>query len=135
MALGLVVGSGVASAHPLGFESDLTEDGTTCFCNPDQIMPDLFEEAIVDWNSYAADNSLPGIVDVTDNPDAFCELRADAQGRDKARYFARVVFDVHPDNLDISARFNDLSPTLISHPARHHPAPRTRARSRRVGSQ
>ena len=109
MALALVLGSGVAFAHPLQFESDLSENGKINFCNPEQLRPVLFQEAISDWNSYAADNSLPRIVNVTDNPDAFCELRADAQGGDLAGYYARVVFAVHPDNLDISTRFNDLS--------------------------
>jgi len=109
MALALVLGSGVAFAHPLQFESDITENGKINFCNPEQLRPALFEDAISDWNSYAADNSLPRIVDVTDNANAFCELRADAQGGDSATYFARVVFAVHPDDLDISTRFNDLS--------------------------
>jgi hypothetical protein len=109
MALALVLLSGAAFAHPLEFESDLTEDGIINFCNPEQLKPGHFEEAITDWNFYAADDSLPRVVDVTGNEGAFCELRADAQGRDGANYFARAVFNVHPDNLDISTRFNDLS--------------------------
>jgi hypothetical protein len=104
-----VAAGGVASAHPLGFESDLTQDGITNLCNPDGVRPGLFERAISDWNSYALDNSLPIVADVTDNADAFCELRAEWQGGDSADYFARVVFDHHPDNLDLSERFKDLS--------------------------
>ncbi|HEX6711086.1 MAG TPA: hypothetical protein VF068_12215 [Rubrobacter sp.] len=109
MALALALYSGAAFAHPLMFESDLTEDGIVNFCNPEGIRPGLFEEAISDWNSYATDNSFPSVVDVTGNVGAFCELRADAQGGDSAGYYARVVFTVHPDNLDLSTRFNDLS--------------------------
>jgi hypothetical protein len=104
----VLLGSSVAVANPLMFESDLTEDGLITFCNPDQLKSGLFEEAISDWNSYAADESYPRIVDVTGNDGAFCELKADAQGGEGAGYLARVVFGVHPDNLDLSARFNDL---------------------------
>src|SRR5215210_5740730 len=109
MSLALVLASGVAFAHPLDprFDSDLTEDGIINFCNPHQLNSALFEEAISDWNSYAADDSLPRIVDVTDNAGAFCELKADAQGGESAPYRAQVDFQVHPDNLDISARFNN----------------------------
>jgi hypothetical protein len=109
MALALALYSGAAFAHPLNFESDLSEDGIVNFCNPEQIRPALFAVAISDWNSYASDNSFPSVVDVTGNVGAFCELRADAQGGDSAGYFARVVFNAHPDNLDLSTRFNDLS--------------------------
>ena len=111
--------AGTASAHPLMFESDLSEDGIINFCNPEQLKPGLFADAISDWNSYAADNSLPRVVDVTDNAGALCELRADAQGGDSASYFARVVFNVHPDNLDISTRFNDLSAAQKGATLRH----------------
>ena len=119
MALALALYSGAAFAHPLMFESDLTEDGFVNFCNPEQIRPVLFEDAISDWNSYAADKSFPSVVDVTGNADAFCELRADAQGGDSAGYYARVVFTVHPDNLDISTRFNDLPVTQRGATLRH----------------
>jgi hypothetical protein len=119
MALALALYSSAAFAHPLMFESDLTEDGIVNFCNPEQIRPVLFAEAIADWNSYAIDNSFPSVVDVTGNVGAFCELRADAQGGDSAGYFARVVFTVHPDNLDFSTRFNDLSVTQKGATLRH----------------
>lgn len=109
VALASALAGGVASAHPLGFESDVTEDGVINFCNPDGVRPGLFAEAISDWNSYALDTSLPVIADATDNAGAFCELRADKQGEDSADYFARVVFNAHPDNLDVSARLKDLS--------------------------
>ena len=108
VALASAALAGAAAAHPLGFESDITEDGVTSFCNPDRVRPGLFEEAISDWNSYASDNSLPVVADVTHNEGAFCELRAQRRGGDSANFFARVVFDAHPDALDISARFNDL---------------------------
>lgn len=119
MALALALYSGAAFAHPLMFESDLTEDGIVNFCNPEGIRPLLFEDAISDWNSYATDNSFPSVVDVTGNVGAFCELRADSQGGDSAGYFARVVFEVHPDNLDISTRFNDLSASQKGATLRH----------------
>jgi hypothetical protein len=32
----------LASAHPPGFESDVTEDGVISFCNPDGVRPGLF---------------------------------------------------------------------------------------------
>jgi hypothetical protein len=119
MALALALYSGTAFAHPLMFESDLTEDGIVNFCNPEQIRPGFFEDAISDWNSYAADSSFPSVVDVTGNVDAFCELRADEQGGDSAEYIARIVFNVHPDNLDISTRFNDLSAAQKGATLRH----------------
>jgi hypothetical protein len=119
MALALALYSGGAFAHSLNFESDLTEDRIVNFCNPEQIRPNFFADAISDWNSYASDNSLPSIVDVTGNAGAFCELRADAQGGDSAGFFARVVFNVHPDNLDLSTRFNDLSATQKGATLRH----------------
>ena len=108
-ALASALAGGAASAHPLGFESDLTEDGVIGFCNPDVVRPGLFAQAIPDWNSYALDNSLPVVADVTGAEGAFCELRADRQGGDSADYFARVFFDAHPDQLDVSPRLNDLS--------------------------
>lgn len=119
MALALALYSGAAFAHPLMFESDLTENGIVNFCNPEQLKPVLFEDAISDWNSYASDNSFPRVVDVTGNQGAFCELRADAQGGDSAGYYARVVFNVHPDNIDFSTRINDLSVTLRGAVLRH----------------
>lgn len=121
MALALALYSGAAFAHPLNppFESDLTEDGIVNFCNPEQIRPGFFGDAISDWNSYATDNSSPRIVDVTGNVGAFCELRADAQGGDSADFIARVVFNAHPDNLDLSTRFNDLSATQKGATLRH----------------
>lgn len=119
MALALALYSGAAFAHPLMFESDLTENGIVNFCNPEQIRPGLFEDAISDWNSYATDNSFPRVVDVTGNVGAFCELRADAQGGDSAGFIARVVFTVHPDNLDLSTRFNDLSAAQKGATLRH----------------
>ena len=119
LALALALYNGAAFAHPLEFESDLTEDGIVNFCNPEQIKPGLFEDAIADWNSYATDNSFPSVVDVTGNVGAFCELRADAHGGDSAGYIARVVFTVHPDNLDLSTRFNDLSATQKGATLRH----------------
>lgn len=119
MALALALYSGAAFGHPLMFESDLTENSIVNFCNPEQIRPGLFEDAISDWNSYASDNSSPSVVDVTGNVGAFCELRADAQGGDSAGFIARVVFNAHPDNIDISTRFNDLSVTLRGAVLRH----------------
>jgi hypothetical protein len=59
------------------------------------------------------------VVDVTGNEGAFCELMADAQGGNGAGYYARVVFNVHPDHLDISARFNDLSAAQKGATLRH----------------
>jgi hypothetical protein len=108
VALASVALGGVAAAHPLEFESDITQDKIISFCNPDTIKPVLFGEAISDWNSYAVDNSAPVIVDVTDSEGAFCELRPDRQGGDSADYLAQVDFNAHPDNLDISSRFGDL---------------------------
>jgi hypothetical protein len=113
MGLALVLASGVAFAHlpepPEGrpFESDINEDRIINFCNPQQIKPALFEEAISDWNS-STNGALPRIVDVTDNADRFCELQPDLQGGDSASYRAQVTWNNHPDNLDISPRFNDL---------------------------
>jgi hypothetical protein len=39
----VLLGSSVAVAHPLMFESDLTEDGLINFCNREQLKVGLFE--------------------------------------------------------------------------------------------
>ena len=108
VALASVALGGVAAAHELGFESDITQDKIINFCNPDPVRPGLFRQAISDWNSYAVDNSVPVIVDVTDSEGAFCELRPEWQGGDSASYLAQVDFNAHPDNLDLSDRFKEL---------------------------
>ena len=110
VALASVALGGVAAAHPLDppFESDITQDKIINFCNPDPVRPGLFRQAISDWNSYAVDNSVPVIVDVTDSEGAFCELRPEWQGGDSAPYLAQVDFRTHPDDLDLSEGFKGL---------------------------
>jgi hypothetical protein len=102
-------------AHPLGFESDLSEDGTISVCNPDGVQPARLAAGIEQWNALvgppigSAGSGKPSFSDVTAGGDgAFCEVRLQEAGGDRARFYARVVFETHPDRLQISARFRDL---------------------------
>ncbi len=104
-----------ARAHPLGFESDLSEDGTISVCNPEGILPARLAAGIEQWNALtvfpggSAGSGGPSFSDVTASGDgAFCEVRLQEAGGDHAPFYARVVFEAHPDRLQISARFRDL---------------------------
>ncbi len=112
-----LIASKEVQAHPLGFESDLTEDGTISVCNPDGILPARLAAGIEQWNALtvppdgSAGSGGPSFSDVTAGGDeAFCEVRLEEAGGDRARFYARVVFEEHPDRLQISARFRDLPP-------------------------
>jgi hypothetical protein len=103
-----------ARAHPLGFESDLSEDETISVCNPQAIVPGRLAASIEQWNALTvpADGSAgggPTFSEVTaDGDGAFCEVRLQEAGGDHAPFYARLVFDLHPDRLQISARFDEL---------------------------
>ena len=104
-------------AHPLGFESDLSEDGTVSVCNPDGVQTARLAAGIEQWNALAVPpagptgSGRPSFSDVTAGGDGeFCEVRLLEAGGDRARFYARVVYEAHPDRLQISARFRDLPP-------------------------
>lgn len=99
---------GYAYAHALGFESDLSEDGAVNVCNPEGVQASRVAIAIEEWNAATARWNRPTLRDVTSSGE-FCELEVDRQGGDQATYYARVVFARHPDALQISQRFADLS--------------------------
>ena len=104
-------------AHPLSFESDLSQDGTISVCNPEGILPARLAAGIEQWNLLtvppggSTGSGRPSFSDVTAGGDgAFCEVQLQEAGGDRARFYARVVFATHPDRLQISARFRDLPP-------------------------
>jgi hypothetical protein len=129
-ALAALIAPKEGQAHPLGFESDLSEDGTVSVCNPEGIVPNRLAAGIERWNSLTAPPGGPGgsgkpsFSDVTAGGDgAFCEVRLQQAGGNGAPFYARVVFGAHPDRLQISARFRDLPPAqrqaTLSHELGH----------------
>lgn len=114
-ALTTLIAPKEGQAHPLGFESDLSQDGTVSVCNPDGVQVARLAAGIEQWNALtappggSAGSGRPSFSDVTAGGDgAFCEVWLQEAGGDRARFYARVVFDAHPDRLQISARFRDL---------------------------
>lgn len=91
------------------FDSDLQQNGNVQICNPENLLVGRVAQMVIDWNDQT--QILPGADPrfVLVGPDQFCELRIDAQGGNKADYYAQIVFTVHPDNLDYSTRFSDLT--------------------------
>jgi hypothetical protein len=129
-ALAALIAPKEGLAHPLGFESDLTEDGTISVCNPEGIVPGRLAAGIEQWNALtvspggSAGNGKPSFSDVTAGGDGvFCEVQLQEAGGDRAPFYARVVFEAHPDRLQISARFRDLPPAqrqaTLSHELGH----------------
>lgn len=104
----LALGGGYAYAHALGFESDLSEDGTVNVCNPEGVQAARVATAIEEWNAATARWGRPTLRDTTGSS-AFCEVEVEARGSEEAEYYARVVFARHPDALQVSRRFADLS--------------------------
>ena len=99
---------GYAHAHALLFESDLSEDGAVNVCNPEGVQVTRVATAIEEWNTVTERWGRPTLRNVTGSG-AFCEVEVERQGGDQAGYYARVVFARHPDGLQISQRFADLS--------------------------
>jgi hypothetical protein len=129
-ALAALIAPKEGQAHPLGFESDLSQDGTVSVCNPEGVQPARLAAGIEQWNALtvptdgSAGSGRPSFSDVTAGDDgALCEVRLQEAGGDRARFYARVVFDAHPDRLQISARFSDLPPAqkqaTLSHELGH----------------
>jgi hypothetical protein len=104
---------GYAYAHPLGhpdtgFESDISEDGVINVCNPNGVRAARVVSAIEQWNDVTAEWGTPTLrVVAGTNPD--CEVTVAEQGGERATFYARTVFEAHPDRLDISDRFKELS--------------------------
>lgn len=101
--------SGAAWAHPVGFESDLTEDGTVTVCNPNGVYPGMLGVGISRWNAATVDQGRPTLVDET-GTGSFCELILREAGTDNSPFYGRIVFAAHPDQLQVSPRFLDLTP-------------------------
>src|SRR5215207_9262632 len=91
------------------FDSDLEEDGDVQICNPENLLVARVAQMVTDWNDQT--RLLPGADPrfVLVGPDQFCELRIDAQGGLSATYYAQIEFGVHPDNLDYSKAFANLT--------------------------
>ena len=99
---------GYAYAHALGFESDLSEDGAVNVCNPEGVQAARVATAVEEWNALTARLGRPTLRNVTGSGE-FCEVRVERHGGDQATFYGRVVFTRHPDALQISQRFADLS--------------------------
>src|SRR5215208_138584 len=93
------------------FDSDLEEDGDVAVCNPENLIVGRVAQMVIDWNDQT--RLLPGadpvFVLVDSSAGEFCELRIDAQGGLNAAYYAQIDFGVHPDNLDYSKAFTNLT--------------------------
>jgi dual-action HEIGH metallo-peptidase len=126
LVFALTVG-GYAYAHPLGhsqgidgFESDISEDGVINVCNPRGVRADRVVTAIAHWNAITAEWGKPTLRMVTP-PD--CEVTVVEQGGANANFYARMLFTVHPDRLQISDRIKELSveqrQAIITHELGH----------------
>ena len=121
---------GAADAHALNFESDLEEDRDVEVCNGQAVQAARVQAGMDAWNATAPG---PVFVNVGEaGSEGFCELTVREAGGDRARFYARVVYSTHPDQLQVSARFADLptaqKQTTITHELGHagglvHPAP------------
>jgi hypothetical protein len=109
IALTVLLAPKQAWAHPLGFESDLSEDRVISICNPEDTRPWLLASSIDQWNAVTSGFAVAGptFLDVT-GTDSFCEVQLEAAGDDQADFYARLVFATHPDRLQISPRFKEL---------------------------
>ena len=106
LVFALVLG-GYAYAHPMGFESDLSEDGVVNVCNPHGVRPGMVTTAVKQWNSVTVQGGAPTLGEVT-GTGAFCEVTVEERGGAQANFYARVVYGAHPDRLQISRRFTQL---------------------------
>jgi hypothetical protein len=116
---------GYAYAHPLGhpergFESDISQDNVINVCNPRGVRAERVVTAVERWNAVTAEWGKPTLRMVTP-PD--CEVTVVEQGGAKATFYARMLFEVHPDRLEISDRFKNLSveqrQAIITHELGH----------------
>lgn len=95
-----------AYAHAVGFESDLEEDGDVEVCRV-TTQAARVAAGMDDWNASAAG---PEFVDVGGaGSEGFCELEVLQRGGPRADYYARVVWSTHPDQIQVSERFADLT--------------------------
>lgn len=95
-------------AHPLSFESDLTEDEVITYCNQEGIDAAAVNAAARSWNEQLVWADGPKLRNVTGTT-TFCEVRVNDVGGAQASYYARVVYTLHPDQLQLSSRYFDLT--------------------------
>jgi hypothetical protein len=96
-----------ANAHALNSESDLEEDRDVEVCNGQAVQAARVQAGMDAWNATAPG---PAFVNVGEaGSEGFCELTVREAGGDRARFYARVVYSSHPDQLQVSARFADLT--------------------------
>ena len=81
-ALTALIAPKEGQAHPLGFESDLSEDGTVTVCNLEGVLPAPLAAGIEQWNALtvppggSAGIGRPSFSDVTaGGAGAICEVR------------------------------------------------------------
>jgi dual-action HEIGH metallo-peptidase len=111
VALASVALGGVAAAQFQGFESDLSENSVVDVCNPDDLRPQRVALAIQRWNAVTAQwDNKPTLREVT-GTGAFCEVTLEqwSDEGDQADFYARLEFGTHPDTLQISRRFRELT--------------------------
>lgn len=124
VALASVALGGVAAAEFQGFESDLSEDSVVNVCNPDDLRPGRVATAIEQWNAVTDQWDKPTLSEVT-GTGAFCEVTVEEWSDEGAQadFYARLVFKEHPDKLQISRRFRELTveerQTVITHELGH----------------
>jgi hypothetical protein len=110
VALALVVLGGVAVAEFQRWESDISEDSVVNVCNRDDVRPARVTKAIERWNAVTAQWGKPTLREVT-GPDAFCEVEIEELSDEggQANFYARWEFKTHPDKVQISPRFTELT--------------------------
>lgn len=115
VALASVALGGVAAAEYQGFESDISENRIVNVCNPDDLRPVRVANAIQQWNAVTAqwkvESTLrPTLRDVTGTGE-LCEVTVEKWNDEggQADFYARLKFEKHPDRLQISNRFGELT--------------------------
>jgi hypothetical protein len=109
VALASVVLGGVAVAKFQGFESDMSQDSVVNVCNRDDVRSKRVTTAIERWNAVTAQWGKPTLREA--GPDAFCEVKVEELSDEgsPANFYARLEFGTHPDTLQISPRFRELT--------------------------
>jgi hypothetical protein len=121
MALALAY-AGPAMAHPLGFESDLSENGHIEVCNPNDVIPNRVQDGMTGWN-LSHDEARPIFNNIEGFPGIPCELKVVRKSGDgipgPGGYLGRCEFSTHPDQMQIFDGFFGLSEREKDHTVFH----------------